>query len=89
MLADADRLHHTVDQVLKAGASREKAKIVARAPVDMARAGARVRASSRCVRHHLQPGAIALEAHDDDAAGRAAATPRSCARSSPTCSTTP
>ena len=34
MLADADRLHHTVDQVLKAGVVREK-PTVARAPVDL------------------------------------------------------
>src|SRR5215216_3115488 len=36
MLADAARLHHTVDQVLKAGVVREKHKTVARGPVDMA-----------------------------------------------------
>ncbi len=36
MLEDAERLHRTVEQVLKAGASGQKAKIVARAPVDMA-----------------------------------------------------
>src|SRR5678810_123426 len=35
MLADADRLHQTVDQVLKAGSAREKPRAVARAPVDM------------------------------------------------------
>ena len=39
MLEDADRLHRTVEQVLKAGASGQKAKIVARAPVDMAALG--------------------------------------------------
>jgi two-component system sensor histidine kinase SenX3 len=61
MLADAARLHHTVDQVLKAGVVREKHKTVARGPVDMAAL------TTECVelalvRHHLQPGAIVLEA---------------------------
>ena len=64
MLADADRLHHTVDQVLKAGVARERRrKAQARAPVDMA-AVARECVDLAAVRHHLQPGAIALEAHD-------------------------
>ena len=63
MLADADRLHHTVEQVLKAGVVAQKTKILARAPVDM---GVLTR---ECVqlavhRHHLAPDAIALEAHD-------------------------
>jgi signal transduction histidine kinase len=63
MLEDADRLHRTVEQVLKAGASGQKAKIVARAPVDMAAL------TAECVRlavtrHHLDAAAIALEAHD-------------------------
>jgi len=62
MLEDADRLHRTVEQVLKAGASGQKAKIVARAPVDMAAL------TTECVRlaatrHHLPEEAIALEAH--------------------------
>ena len=35
MLADAERLHRTVDQVLKAGAASQKPKVIARAPVDM------------------------------------------------------
>src|SRR4029077_10796527 len=35
MLADADRLHRTVDQVLKAGAASQKPKVIARAPVDI------------------------------------------------------
>jgi two-component system, OmpR family, sensor histidine kinase SenX3 len=64
MLADADRLHRTVDQVLKAGVMRERKQAVARAPVDM---GALTR---ECVdlamlRHHLPPGAIALETQTD------------------------
>src|SRR5687767_11879242 len=64
MLADADRLHHTVDQVLKAGVAREKATRVQRAPVDMA-VLARECVDLAMVRHHLHPGAIALEAHAD------------------------
>ena len=63
MLADVARLHHTVDQVLKAGMAREKPKAARRAPVDIG-ALARECVDLAAVRHHLQPGAIALEAHD-------------------------
>jgi len=64
MLADADRLHHTVDQVLKAGAVGQKRRTATRASVDM------TTITRECVdlaltRHHLQPEAIMLEAHDD------------------------
>lgn len=63
MLADADRLHRTVEQVLKAGAVSQKPKIVARAPVDISAL------ALECVqlaisRHHLDGGAIAIQAHD-------------------------
>src|SRR5687768_282703 len=63
MLADADRLHHTVNQVLKAGVVRARAKGAARVPVDI---GTLTRESVELatVRHHLEPGAIALEVHD-------------------------
>ena len=61
MLADAARLHHTVDQVLKAGVVREKHTRVARAPVDMAALAAEC-VELALVRHHLQPEAIALDA---------------------------
>jgi signal transduction histidine kinase len=63
MLADADRLHHTVDQVLKAGVVREKAKGLTRAPLDIA---VLTRESSDLarLRHHLQPGALQFELHD-------------------------
>ncbi len=66
MLADADRLNHTVEQVLKAGVAREKPKGALRAPVDI------VALTQECVdlatvRHHLQPGAVALESHDGPA----------------------
>jgi two-component system, OmpR family, sensor histidine kinase SenX3 len=63
MLADADRLHHTVDQVLKAGVVREKAKAARRTDLDVG-ALARECVDLAVLRHHLQPGAMALEAHD-------------------------
>jgi signal transduction histidine kinase len=64
MLADADRLHRTVDQVLKAGAAGQKRKAIVRSTVDMASL------TRECVdlalqRHHLQPSAIMVESHDD------------------------
>ena len=66
MLADAERLHRTVDQVLKAGAAAQKPRIVARAPVDMATLAREcVQLATR--RHHLQPGAIEFDARDDGA----------------------
>ena len=64
MLADADRLHHTVEQVLAAGASSHKARIVTRVAVDMA-ALTRECAQLALVRHHLHAGVIALEAHGE------------------------
>lgn len=72
MLADADRLHRTVDQVLKAGVISQKAKKVARAtsPVDMW-ALARECVDLALARHHLPPEAIALEAHATHAEGHA------------------
>jgi two-component system, OmpR family, sensor histidine kinase SenX3 len=65
MLADADRLHHTVDQVLKAGVVREKHKRGVHGPVDIAGL-ARECVDLAVVRHHLQPGAVALEARDTE-----------------------
>ena len=68
MLADAERLHLTVDQVLKAGSLAQKQKRKAKAaiwsPVDVA-AVARECVQLALVRHHLNPDAIALEAHDE------------------------
>lgn len=64
MLADADRLQHTVEQVLKAGAVGQKPKIVARSKVDML-ALARESVDLALVRHHLQADAITLETHDE------------------------
>ena len=65
MLADADRLHRTVEQVLVAGASGHKARIASRAAVDMA-ALTRECVQLALARHHLDAGAIALETHDGD-----------------------
>jgi signal transduction histidine kinase len=64
MLADVERLHHTVDQVLKAGVAGQKPRIVARAPVDMASL-ARECVDLAIVRHHLPPGAMEIEAREN------------------------
>jgi signal transduction histidine kinase len=64
MLADADRLNRTVEQVLRAGVASQKPKVIARAPVDMS-VLARECMDLAVARHHLQPGAIALESHDE------------------------
>lgn len=66
MLADAERLHRTVDQVLKAGMASQKPKVIARAPVDMSML-ARECVELALARHHLQPDAIVLESHDPGA----------------------
>jgi signal transduction histidine kinase len=63
MLADVERLRHTVDQVLKAGVVRERQRAAVRTPLDMGRL-ARECVDLAVTRHHLQPGAIALEAQD-------------------------
>src|SRR4051812_12666221 len=63
MLADAERLHRTVDQVLKAGAAGQRPKAASRALVDLL-ALTRECVDLAVVRHHLQPGAIALESLD-------------------------
>ncbi len=63
MLADVERLRHTVDQVLKAGVVREKQRAAVRTPLDMGLL-ARECVDLAVTRHHLPPGAIALEAHD-------------------------
>jgi len=63
MLADAARLHHTVDQVLKAGVVREKRKTIARGPVDMTALAAEC-VDLAVLRHHLRPDAIVLESPD-------------------------
>jgi signal transduction histidine kinase len=63
MLADATRLHDTVEQVLKAGVARERARPETRTVVDV---GA---LTEECVelatvRHHLPPDTIQLKKHD-------------------------
>ena len=63
MLADAERLHRTVDQVLKAGAVSQKPKVIARAPVDISSL-ARECVELAAARHHLEADAIVLESHD-------------------------
>jgi signal transduction histidine kinase len=63
MLADAERLHRTVDQVLKAGAVRERPKDAVRTPVDLGLLAEEC-VNLALVRHHLQPGAITLEQPD-------------------------
>jgi len=59
MLADAERLHRTVDNVLKAGAVRER-RSVHGTDVDMA-ALVRECVDVAVLRHHLPPGAIHLD----------------------------
>ncbi len=67
MLADADRLHHTVDQVLAAGATSQKSKAVVRSPIDTS-ALARDCVQLALARHHLDAGAITIEAPDGNPA---------------------
>ena len=67
MLADADRLHRTVEQVLAAGASGQKATAVVRTPVDVA-ALAQDCVQLALARHHLDESAITLEAPDGNPA---------------------
>ena len=65
MLADAERLHRTVDDVLKAGAiSQPKASGRAMVNVDLT-ALARECVEVARIRHHLPAETIALELHDD------------------------
>jgi signal transduction histidine kinase len=66
MLADADRLHHTVDQVLKAGVVRERQKAIARGPVNVGVLADEC-VGLAIVRHHLHPGAIELDSPRDRA----------------------
>ncbi len=66
MLADTDRLHYTVEQVLKAGVAREKPAPHARAVIDLG-ALARECAELASLRHHLAPDAIDLQVQDSPA----------------------
>jgi two-component system, OmpR family, sensor histidine kinase SenX3 len=60
MLADTDRLHYTVDQVLKAGVAGQKERRPAEALVDMEHLVNEAIEVAR-LRHHLQNGALTLE----------------------------
>lgn len=59
MLADADRLQQTVEQVLKAGAAGQRAGLLHLAPVDMAGLAREVLEVAR-LRHHLSPETMAM-----------------------------
>jgi signal transduction histidine kinase len=63
MLADADRLHRTVDQVLQAGVARGKARRAGHAPVELG-ALARECVDLATLRHHLPEDATTLEIRD-------------------------
>jgi len=63
MLADADRLYRTVEQVLAAGASGQKAKAVVRTPVNVV-ALVRDCVQLALARHHIDASTITLEAPD-------------------------
>ena len=65
MLADADRLQHTVDQVLKAGAVRAEAE------GDRTRAGRHVGAGARMRRPRARAASPAVECHRARVARRA------------------
>lgn len=63
MLQDADRLQHTVEQVLRAGHARQKRKLDHRAPVDL------IWLVQECIdtartRHNLPAGAVTLAEYD-------------------------
>ena len=60
MLADADRLQHTVEQVLKAGVAGQKRKLLHRGPVDVAALAAECVETAR-LRHHLPEDAFAVQ----------------------------
>lgn len=57
MLSDADRLQHTVEQVLKAGVAGQRPRLVHRGPVDVAALAAECVNTAR-QRHHLPNEAV-------------------------------
>ena len=63
MLQDADRLQHTVEQVLRAGVARQKRKLEQRAPVDLSWLVQECVDTAR-TRHHLAENAITFDAPD-------------------------
>jgi signal transduction histidine kinase len=66
MLADADRLQHTVEQVLKAGVAGQRPRLAQRTAVDVV-ALTRECVETARVRHHLPDGAITLSMPATDA----------------------
>jgi two-component system, OmpR family, sensor histidine kinase SenX3 len=63
MLADAERLQQTVEQVLKAGVAGQRPRLAHRAPVDVT-ALARECVQTALTRHHLPAEAVALALPD-------------------------
>lgn len=63
MLQDADRLQHTVEQVLRAGVARQRRKLEQRAPVDLGWLVQECVDTAR-TRHHLAEDAIAFSPVD-------------------------
>ena len=63
MLQDADRLQHTVEQVLRAGVARQKRKLEHRAPVDLSWLVQECVDTAR-TRHHLEEQAITFTSPD-------------------------
>jgi two-component system, OmpR family, sensor histidine kinase SenX3 len=59
MLADADRLQHTVEQVLKAGVAGQRPRLSQRSAVDVGLLARECVETAR-LRHHLAPEAISL-----------------------------
>ncbi len=57
MLSDADRLQHTVEQVLKAGVAGQRPRLVHRGPVDLAALAAEC-VETALQRHHLPGEAV-------------------------------
>ena len=89
MLQDADRLQHTVEQVLRAGVARQRRKLEQRHPVDLGWLVQECVDTAR-TRHHLADDAITLVGDGSaDAAGRQRRRRRSAHRDRATCSTTP
>lgn len=63
MLADADRLQHTVEQVLKAGVAGQRPRLAHRAPVDVTALSRECVETAR-LRHHLAADAITVAMPD-------------------------
>ena len=59
MLQDADRLQHTVEQVLRAGVARQKRRLEHRGPVDLSWLVQECVDTAR-TRHHLEEDAITV-----------------------------